>query len=202
MASNFLQSLLSMFGAAPAPSNVIDTRSREGVTMDRQRADESSQLQSQYQQAYDNPNFGIGTPEQQTLQEQTLANDVRNRTGGGSGVSDDMVRKAIVDYRINAMGKRQQYLDSLRTAMIGASAPLPRGQQDSTSESPFRTASSAAIGGFGARAGNAMGDAVFGPQPSRNPSGADQNGDYTGGGTAGAAHGFRVTAPGSQVYGV
>lgn len=200
MANDFLNSLLSMFGAAPAPRNVIDTRSREGVATDQMRANQSNQLQDQYTQASNNPNYGIGTPAEQALQEQTLANDIRNRTGAsggsGSGYEGDQIRKAIVDYRINAMGKRQQYLDSLRQGMLTASNPMPRGTQDSTNESPFRTAASAAIGGFGARLGNQAADNMFGPQGGNNPSGATKGGEFNGGGQAGdPAHGFRVDAP-------
>lgn len=81
-------------------------------------------LAGEYSRAQADPTYGGLSPADQRYMESELTRSIKNRTGasgaGGSGYEADLVRKAIVDFRIGQMAKRQNYLDSLRSGILSS----------------------------------------------------------------------------------
>jgi hypothetical protein len=169
----FMDSLLQLLGRGPSQ------QAAQSVNVDR--ANQSRMLEDQYTQASADPSAGMGlTPAMQQLQENELAQGVRSRMSsagaGRSGAANDSVQKAIVDYRIAQMGKRQAYLDSLRSGMLTASTPQveqPSAAQSSVSRFTTQAAGSLANSMFGPDA-----DQQYGQRGGMNvqPTGQDPRG--------------------------
>jgi len=150
----FMDSLLQLLGRGPSQQAAQDVNVA--------RAQQSRMLQDQYAQASADPNAGIGlTPAMQQLQENELAQGVRGRMSdagaGRSSAANNSVQKAIVDYRIAQLGKRQAYLDSLRSGMLTASTPQM--------EQP--TAGQSAVSRFTTQGAGALANSMFGPDDSQ-----------------------------------
>jgi hypothetical protein len=111
----FTDTLLRFFGDPRPQDFVTDLRSPEQRGMIQNTA-------AEYSRAAADPSYGMLSPADQRYQEQELARSVKNRTGaagsGGSGYESDLVRKAIVDFRINQMAQRQRTLDTLRQGVL------------------------------------------------------------------------------------
>lgn len=153
--SDFLGSLVGM-----TPSN----RAAEGINI--ARANQSRMLEEEYARAQADPNSGIGlSPAMQQMQENELANSVRSRMSdagaGRSGAANDSVQKAIVEYRINQMGQRQRYLDSLRQGMLTSSTP----------QTVQPTIPQQMVGGFTGRASQGLASDLFGFDDDERPNG-------------------------------
>ena len=166
----FMDSLAAILNNSPTPTQRIDIRAPETVAMDRMRLQLASQYGQRLTQAEQDPSYAIGTPEQNTLMEQELADQVRNRTGasgaGGSGYESDSVRKAIIDFRINQIARRQQALESLRTATTNAATPSSWGQQQTQpyQQGVIPQSIRQFAGNMTLGAGNAARTSMFGPQ--------------------------------------
>ena len=105
---------LRRFFGDPQPQ-LVDTRTDTQRGMQEQTA-------AEYARAAGDPSYGMLSPTDQRYMEQELTRSVKNRTGaagsGGSGYEADLIRKAVVDFRINQMAQRQRTLDTLRQGVL------------------------------------------------------------------------------------
>lgn len=171
----FMDGFLGMFGDRQLPAQKIDIRTPQQVAV-------QNQMMGDYSRANADPNYGIGTPEQQKLQEQQLADSLRDRTGaqgsGGTGYEADTIRKGITDFRIGMLAKRQQYLDNLRSAMVTSSQPGNQVQPADVQTGIGRSAVGNFAGTLAQRGGNAAANEMFGVDP--NATQANQSGGAPG----------------------
>ena len=122
----FGDTLRRFFGDPNPQDFLVDVRSPEQRGMVQNTA-------AEYSRAAADPSYGMLSPADQRYQEQELARSVKNRTGaagsGGSGYEADLVRKAIVDFRINQMAQRQRTLDTLRQGVLQSQSMQTVGMQ-------------------------------------------------------------------------
>lgn len=190
----FMDAFSSMFGD---PSSTVDIRSPEMRQQEQMRLSMGRGLASEYQRASGDPQYGMLPPDLLAQQENEIARSVRDRTGsggaGGSGYETDMIRKAIIDFRIQQLARRQQSLDSLRSGMIyamGGGQPLQQAQPQPPGIG--RAMGQQVFGRIGQRGGMDISDALFGPPP--NPGGGEKGNPQ---------HGERVNQPGTTpTYGI
>ena len=152
--------LLDAFSDQPA--RPVDVRNPNQMAV-------GSQMMSEYARANADPNYGMLSPELQRLHEDQLARDTLSRTaargGGGSGYSNDQVRKSIVDFRIQSLAQRQRALDQLRSAMIMAQQPA---QQIGTPAQPGIVPN--VLRSMGGAAGQRFGEDMFDIKPNQAAS--------------------------------
>lgn len=194
MGFNFMGALNSLgFGDTPQ-----DLRTPETVQTERNRLGQTAGFDQEYQRAQGDPNYGIGTPEQQRYQENELANSIKNHTSaggaGGSGYEADAVRKGMVDFRISQIANRQKALNDLRQTMVQSNQgwQQPMGQ-------PVAGIGRSMAGGFAGRAGQSMAKGVFGDDEDEQLQ-SMQRAQAAGAGTQPGGNGFRVnqSGPGAQ----
>ena len=178
----FGDTLRRMFGD-PQPQ-LVDTRNSAQRGVQEQTA-------AEYARASSDPEYGMLSPQDQRYMEQELTRSIKNRAGaagsGGTGYESDLIRKGIVDFRIQQMAQRQRTLDTLRQGV------LQSGGMQAVSPQPG-VASGAMQYGLGRGIASAFDD------PDENKRrGQERN---PGGGTPGdPAHGNRPAAGGMGVTG-
>src|SRR5215475_12526815 len=112
MAYDFGQALLNLVGGQP-----IDLRTPQTQQIERSQIGNIRQLQQEYANAVNNPDYGIGAPGDRATAEQQIMNDVMSKTGasgaGQSGYERNAVASALATFRLQTAAQRQQALNQL-----------------------------------------------------------------------------------------
>jgi hypothetical protein len=145
------------------PPRTLMTDPRTGY----QRAEEARRiaytdaLARQYADAQRDPMWGTGTdPVAQKYMEQQLIDSVYNQLGAagslGSGTSQAAAAKALADYRLGLLQRRNQALEKLRSDMIGAASVggtpyvvTPVEGKESTVKAMAKSMAGSMMGGMG-----------------------------------------------------
>jgi hypothetical protein len=119
----------------PPTTMTTDPNTGYQQSMQARNAAESDRLTREYTAARANPNFALGTPQEQAFKEQQIVdssmNDLGNRNIGG-GAAKAQTGTNVVNWRLGQLAQQQTALNNYRTQINQANQGLVGSPYDVT----------------------------------------------------------------------